>query len=353
MFSIKALDIQSRDIIDKKINLKTKPLGALGELEALAKQLVTIFSQGIEHEKVETFNPQIKQPTLSVFAGDHGIAAKGVSIAPSEVTAQMVANFASGGAAINVFSRQLGWQLEVIDCGILVAPDAALGVTSQRLGTVTKAFDEHEALTQAQVAQGFEFAKKLVHQQYHRGCNTFAFGEMGIGNTSAAAAIFSALSGLPAEETVGAGTGVSNEVVEKKIQLINAALNLHQEKLKDPLAILRCFGGFEICQMVGAMLAVAELQQVIVVDGFIATAAALLAIRIEPNCQSYMVFAHCSSEQAHRKMLNSINAKPLLNLGLRLGEGTGAALSLPLLQSALAFYNDMNSFDEANVTKVV
>ncbi|TMN92533.1 nicotinate-nucleotide--dimethylbenzimidazole phosphoribosyltransferase [Pseudoalteromonas phenolica] len=353
MFSVKALDTRSRELIEKKINLKTKPLGALGELETLAKQLVTIFSQGIEPEQLSAFRPQISKPTLTVFAGDHGIAAKGVSIAPSEVTGQMVANFASGGAAINVFSKQLGWQLEIVDCGILGEPDQTLGVTSQRLGSVTRSFDECEALTQAQEAQGFEFAKKLVHKQYQQGCNTFAFGEMGIGNTSAASAIFSALSGLSAEYTVGLGTGVSNEVVDKKVELINSALDLHRDKLNDPHAILRCLGGFEICQMVGAMLAVAELQQVIVVDGFIATAAALLAIRIEPNSQSYMVFAHCSSEQAHLQMLNSINAKPLLDLGLRLGEGTGAALSLPLLQSALAFYNDMNSFDDANVTKVV
>jgi nicotinate-nucleotide--dimethylbenzimidazole phosphoribosyltransferase len=265
----------------------------------------------------------------------------------------MVVNFAFGGAAINVLSRQLGWQLEIVDCGISVAPDKHQSVISQRLGNKTLSFDEHEALTQAQVAQGIEFGKRRVLEQHKKGCNTFAFGEMGIGNSSAAAAILSALTGLPAQKTAGKGTGISSETLAKKVKLINTALNLHQHKLNDPMAILRCLGGFEICQMVGAMLSVAELQKIIVVDGFIASAAALLAIKMEPNCQDYMVFAHCSSEHAHEMMLELINAKPLLNLGLRLGEGTGAALSLPLLQSALAFYNEMNSFNDAKVTQVI
>lgn len=353
MFSVKKLDKQASTFIEQKINLKTKPLGALGQLESLAKQLVLILSQGLTEEELVTFRPTIQNPQLTIFAGDHGIAAQGVSIAPSEVTGQMVANFAAGGAAINIFSQQTGWQLSVVDCGILVKPDDSLGVISHRLGESTHSFEQQEAMSQAQLAQGLEYGKKLITQQHEQGCNVFAFGEMGIGNTSSAAAIFSALAALPPSKTVGRGTGVEEDIVHKKQTLISQALLKHQDKLAEPLAVLRCLGGFEICQMVGAMLAVAGLQKVIVVDGFIATAAAMLAINIEPNCKDYMVFAHCSSEQGHQKMLEYLEVIPLLQLGLRLGEGTGAALSLPILQSALAFYNDMSSFADANVTQVV
>ncbi|MBD1580836.1 nicotinate-nucleotide--dimethylbenzimidazole phosphoribosyltransferase [Pseudoalteromonas sp. S16_S37] len=353
MMVIPPLNRQFEQQIQHKIDLKTKPLGALGQLEELAKQLVLILSQSLTEQQLETAEFKLIAPQLVVFAGDHGIAQQGISIAPSEVTGQMVANFATGGAAINVFCRQLGWQLSVVDCGILTPPASELKVISQRLGSTTRCFVKEEALSQTQLEQGLQYGKQLIAKLAQQGSNVFAFGEMGIGNTSAAAAILSALTGLPAKETVGSGTGVSEDIRSKKQRLIELALVHHQGRFHNAYDILRCFGGFEICQMVGAILEAAKLQRMIVIDGFIASAAAMLAINICDACKDYMIFAHCSGEQGHQKMLSELNVTPLLNLGLRLGEGTGAALCLPLMQSALAFYNEMASFEQAQVTHVV
>ncbi|CAM4029351.1 nicotinate-nucleotide--dimethylbenzimidazole phosphoribosyltransferase [Pseudoalteromonas byunsanensis] len=353
MSNVRNLDLQLAEQIQHRIDDKTKPLGALGDLEVLARQLVLIFSQRMDVEQFATTRFAINNPQLVVFAGDHGIAAHGVSIAPSEVTGQMVANFANGGSAINVLCRQFDWQLSVVDCGILHAPEPKLGVISQRLGRRTASFTTAAAMSDEQLEQGLAYGKQLVETKLAYNCNLLAFGEMGIGNTSSAAAIFSALSGLAPEHTVGRGTGVSDDVHTKKRRLIEQALLFHSAQLNTALDILRCLGGFEICQMVGAMLAAAQQQKAIVVDGFIATAAAMLTIEMEPASRDYMIFAHNSGEQGHAKMLTYLQVKPLLNLGLRLGEGTGAALCLPILQSALAIYNDMASFSQAQVTDVV
>ncbi len=348
-FNIGAVDHSFADKIAQVIDGKTKPLGALGQLEALATAIakVQLSAQTAEQPLA------ITKPSLFIFAGDHGVAAQGVSIAPSEVTGQMVANFASGGAAINVFCRQLGWQLQVVDAGILQQPDPQLHIIDQRLGDITQPLHLAPAMSLAQVEQGFSMAKKLVAVSKQSGSNLIAFGEMGIGNTTSASAIMSALMQLPATETVGKGTGVADDIVVKKQQVVTQALTLHKEKLNDPMQVLACLGGFEIVQITGAMLAAAEQNILIVVDGFICTAAAMLAYAINPKVRDYMIFAHCSGEQGHQKMLAWLAAKPLLDLGLRLGEGTGAALALPLIQAAVGFYNDMASFAQAEVTNVV
>ncbi|MBB1368782.1 nicotinate-nucleotide--dimethylbenzimidazole phosphoribosyltransferase [Pseudoalteromonas sp. SR44-5] len=353
MFNIPTVTNQFGHLIIDKINQKTKPLGALGQLEQCAIQLVTLFSQKVASEDAfKTFAPTIKKPTLLVFAGDHGVAAQGVSIAPSDVTSQMVANFVSGGAAINVFCQQLGWQLEVIDCGIL-HPVTAPSVHNCRLGSITKPLNTDMAMNTAQVQQGFNNAKQLVQQLSHSGCNTIAFGEMGIGNTTSAAAIMAAMLNLPAQQCVGKGTGVSDDIVTRKITVVEQALVLHQLHLADPISLLAALGGFETVHITGAMLAAAEQGMAVVVDGFICSAAAMAAININPAVKDYLIFAHCSNEQGHRLMLNALDVKPLLQLDLRLGEGTGAALSLPLLQAALGFYNQMASFADAGVKQVV
>jgi nicotinate-nucleotide--dimethylbenzimidazole phosphoribosyltransferase len=354
MFDIQAVSCKHSGSIQAKIDGKTKPLGALGDLELLAKQIAQIQLTDDKSNSLEL--PQqklsIKEPHLTVFAGDHGIASEGVSIAPSDVTSQMVANFAHGGAAINVFCRQFGWQLSVVDTGILHPPAASLPVINQRLGTITNPINQQAAMTQAQVEQGFDFAKQHIANVSHTGCNIVAFGEMGIGNTTIASAIMAALMKVSASDVVGRGTGVSDDVVKKKQQVIEQALVLHSESLVNAKDVLRCLGGFELVQITAAMLAAAENNMVIIVDGFICTAAAMLAIEMNANVKGYMVFAHCSGEQGHQKMLQWLNVKPLLNLGLRLGEGTGAALVLPILQAAVAFYNDMASFADAEVTDV-
>ena len=353
MFNIQAVNYEHSNKIQAIIDGKTKPLGALGDLELLAKQIANIqlTTAAFDPSKNMACKLKINVPHLTVFAGDHGVASEGVSIAPSEVTSQMVANFARGGAAINVFSQQLGWQLSIVDAGIL-QPISSTAVIEQRLGNITQAINQQEAMTQTQVDQGFVIAKKHIAALQKTGSNVVAFGEMGIGNTTIASAIMAAIMAIPASEAVGRGTGVSDEIVLKKQQVVEQALALHQDKLTNAEAILRCLGGFEVVQITAAMLAAAENKMLIVVDGFICTAAAMLAIKYNAKVKDYMVFAHCSGEQGHEKMLQWLQVKPLLNLGLRLGEGTGAALALPLIQAAVAFYNDMASFADAEVTDV-
>lgn len=348
-FTIKPVSKQFDDQIQAKIDGKTKPIGSLGQLETMAKNLARVQAM----VTIQMTSLVINNPSLIIFAGDHGVAAEGVSIAPSEVTGQMVENFATGGAAINVFCRQLGWQLSVVDTGILNEPDPQLKVINQRLGCITQPIHKAPAMPLAAVEQGFEMANALIKETKNNGSNLVAFGEMGIGNTTSASAIMAAIMHLSAEETVGKGTGVSDDVVLKKQNVVEQALKLHGDKLADPMQILACLGGFEIVQITGAMLAAAEEKMHILVDGFICTAAAMVAIQINPAVKDYMIFAHCSGEQGHKKMLQWLSVEPLLNLGLRLGEGTGGALALPLIQAAAAFYNDMASFEQASVTNVV
>jgi nicotinate-nucleotide--dimethylbenzimidazole phosphoribosyltransferase len=348
-FSIRKITNEFDEHIQATIDGKTKPIGALGQLEDTAKIIARVqLSKSNNVKQVLS----LKKPSLFIFAGDHGIAAEGVSIAPSEVTSQMVANFASGGAAINVFCKQVGWQLSVIDAGILSPAKNNLGIVDQRLGSITSPLNVAPAMTQEHVELGFEKATTLIKSTHENGCNIIAFGEMGIGNTTSASAIMSAVMNISSKESVGRGTGVSDEIVKRKQQVIEQALRLHQGKLGNAKDILACLGGFEIVQITAAMLAAAELNMLVVVDGFICTAAAMLAIELNENVKEYMIFAHCSGEQGHQKMLDYLKVKPLLSLGLRLGEGTGAALALPLIQASAAFYNDMASFAQAEVTDV-
>ncbi len=347
-FAIKKITTQFDAEIQATIDGKTKPIGALGQLEDTAKIIARVQLSATSNKSRLIIN----KPCLFIFAGDHGIAAQGVSIAPSDVTSQMVANFATGGAAINVFCKQVGWQLQVVDAGILSPTKSDSGVINQRLGSITEPLNVAPAMSASQVELGFEKASTLVKATAENGCNLIAFGEMGIGNTTSASAIMSAVMNIPASESVGRGTGVSDDIVKKKQHVIEQALMLHQGNLNNAQDILACLGGFEIVQITAAMLAAAEQKMLVVVDGFICTAAALLAIEINKNVKEYLIFAHCSGEQGHQKMLDFLQVQPLLNLGLRLGEGTGAALALPLIQASVAFYNDMASFAQASVTDV-
>ncbi|MCS6233988.1 nicotinate-nucleotide--dimethylbenzimidazole phosphoribosyltransferase [Shewanella baltica] len=353
-FQISPVSKAQDPLIQQKIDLKTKPPGALGQLESLALQIARVQAT----DSQQTDQPQntvlkIVHPTMLVFAGDHGIAAEGVSIAPSEVTRQMVQNFGHGGAAINVFCRQVGFTLEVIDCGILTPVEGVEGIIDQRLGAGTGAIHLEPAMALETVDKGFAMARDLIERHHQTGCNLVAFGEMGIGNTSAAAAIMAAIMQLDVIDCVGRGTGINSETLERKLMLIELALLLHQSALTGPKSVLACLGGFEIVQMTGAMLAAAERKMLVVVDGFIATAAALVAVQIAPNVRDYLIFAHQSDEQGHQRMLEFLQAKPLLSLGLRLGEGTGAALALPLIQASVNFYNQMASFSDAGIEAVV
>jgi nicotinate-nucleotide--dimethylbenzimidazole phosphoribosyltransferase len=348
-FDISVPNAAKTTLIQQKIDQKTKPLGALGILESVAKQIAMIQSQVSSLDPITRL--QLDLPVMVVFAGDHGIAAEGVSIAPSAVTQQMVNNFLTGGAAINCFCRTNGMDLAVVDAGILLPIDDER-LRQQSLGLGTHNFSQQAAMSIAQVKQGIEFGASVSYQYADSGSNIIAFGEMGIGNSSAAAAVMAAALKLPAEDCVGMGTGIDNETYDKKLQLIETALRLHRDDLVDPLSILACVGGFEIVQMVGAMLAAAERKMVILIDGFIASVASLIAIQMNANAQFYMIFSHCSAEKAHALLLEKIQARPLIDLNLRLGEGTGAALAFPLIQAAASFYNDMASFAEAGIDAV-
>ena len=340
MFTITPVSHEFDQEIQAQIDGKTKPLGALGELEPLALQIAQVLG---------TTSPKIVHPKLLVFAGDHGIAASGVSIAPSEVTTQMVQNFLNGGAAINVFCAQSGFDMEVIDCGIAMPIDGNPSLINQRLGAGTKAFHRESAMTLGAVNQGFAMAFDRVTLHHDNGTNLIAFGEMGIGNTSSAAAIMAAILKLDVADCVGRGTGIDSATLARKQMLIEQALDLHREELADPYSVLAAVGGYEIVQMTGAMLAAAEHQMLILVDGFIATAAALVATTIAPAARDYMIFAHQSDERGHQLMLTHLQAKPLLKLSMRLGEGSGAALALPLVRAAAAFYNEMASLQDLSI----
>ena len=351
MFSIPALNRECLADIHQRIDTKTKPPGSLGQLEALASQIAQIQWQG------DITVLELNQPTMLVFAADHGIAMNNISIAPQSVTQQMVLNFLGGGAAINCFCRSNDLELLVIDAG-MVAPlqtDNPM-LMERRIGPGTRDFSKQPAMSQKEYQQALISGAALAQQLTLSGCNLLAFGEMGIGNTSSASALLALIKGCEAVDVVGRGTGISDEQLALKQQLIAQALErvrASHPNLNDAAVLLQEVGGFEIVQMVGAMLAAAEHRSVLLIDGFIVSVAALVASRINPRVVDYMVFAHRSAEAAHLEVLQQLEAEPLLDLGLRLGEGTGAALALPLLRAACEFYNHMASFESANIHVVI
>ena len=324
-------------LLERAIVNKTKPPGSLGMLETLARQLGLIQ---------QTVDVTLRDPAILVLAGDHGIVAEGVSAYPQEVTWQMVENFLAGGAAINVFARQNGCQLQVIDAGVNHNFGPRDGLVDCKVGPGTANFAHGPAMSRADcetaLAHGVCLAASLPG-------NVVGFGEMGIGNTTAAAALMHKLSGAPVAECVGAGTGLSRDGVLHKQRVIEAAVALHAS-VTDPLDVLATFGGYEIAMMAGAMLGAAERRMVLLIDGFIVTSALLVAAAVRPDILDYCVFSHCSDEQGHRRMLAHFDARPLLNLGLRLGEGTGCALALPLLAASASFLREMATFESAQVS---
>ncbi|MBF4989826.1 nicotinate-nucleotide--dimethylbenzimidazole phosphoribosyltransferase [Methylophilus sp. QUAN] len=324
-----------------QINQKTKPLGALGRLETLALQLGLVQ---------QTERPVLQQPTMLVFAGDHGIVEEGVSPYPQAVTAQMVLNFLNGGAAINVFARQHGFDLHVVDSGVNAVFQPHPLLIDAKIGMGTENFRHHPAMTADQCTQAITRGAQIARNAIAQGCNVMALGEMGIGNTSSASCLMSVLCDLPMHQCVGRGTGLSDKGLQHKLSVLTSALQMHHVAADEPLQALAAFGGFEIAMMVGALLAAAEARTTLLIDGFIATSALLVAAKLYPQVIDYCVFAHCSDESGHSMMLSHLKAQPLLHLSLRLGEGTGAVLAYPLLQSAVAFLNEMASFESAGVS---
>jgi nicotinate-nucleotide--dimethylbenzimidazole phosphoribosyltransferase len=340
-WTIPALAAECEPVLRARIDAKTKPLGALGRLEELALRLGLMQA---------TTAPELRGGTVLVFAGDHGLAAEGVSPFPSAVTVQMVHNFLAGGAAINVFARQHGLALKVVDAGVasVLPAHATLVPANVRAGTRNAL---HEAaLTADEVEQCLRRGSEIVHALADAGTNAVLFGEMGIGNTSAASLLMSVLLDLPVGECTGLGAGHDAPGLARKVATLEAvrARHLGVSGAREALA---AFGGCEIAMMTGAMLAAAERRMVIVNDGFIVSAALLCAARIEPRVLDYTVCAHGSAEQAHGRLLAALGARPLLDLGLRLGEGTGAALAWPLLVAACGFLREMATFESAGVSE--
>ena len=327
--------------LQNKIDGKTKPIGALGQLEALAQQIGLIQ---------QTELPKLTEPQMLVFAGDHGAAKAGVSAYPQDVTWQMVENFLAGGAAINVFTRTYGLPLAVVDCGVAHEFGERVGLINCKLGAGTENYLAASAMTIEQCAQAFANAAVLVAHYAERGCNIIGLGEMGIGNTASASLITHCLTGQPLDVCVGRGTGLDDAGLNRKQQLLNQALE-RTGKVSDPMKVLQEFGGFEIATMVGVILAAAERRMVVLIDGFVVGAAALVACQLYHAARDYCVYCHRSAEAGHRLQLTAMHAQPLLDLGLRLGEGTGVALAWPLVQAAVAFLNDMASFASAGVSE--
>jgi nicotinate-nucleotide--dimethylbenzimidazole phosphoribosyltransferase len=323
--------------LQHELDNKTKPLGALGALENLALRLGLIQ---------QTTRPSLVQPQLLVFAGDHGLAARGVSAYPPDVTWQMVENFLAGGAAVSVLARQHGIALTVVDAGVRHEFAPRPGLIDRKIAHGTADALDGAAMSEAQCLQALHAGVEVVAGLPG---NAVLLGEMGIGNTSSAALLLVRLCDEPLERCVGRGTGLDDAGLDRKLSVLSQVLRRHEAAVQ-PLPALAAFGGFEMAMMAGAALQAAAERRLVVVDGFIAGAAVLVACRLVPAVLDYCVFAHRSDEAGHAVMLKHLGAKPLLDLGLRLGEGSGAALAWPLIASAAHILNEMASFESAGVS---
>lgn len=330
------LDFETR--LAAAIDGKTKPLGSLGRLETLAADLARLQ---------DSIAPRLTSCRLTIFAADHGIADEGVSAFPSAVTRQMALNFLGGGAAATVFAAGLGVTVAVVDAGVAGNPIAHPALIRRRIGPGTASFLARPAMAACQARAAVEAGRELGAGPAEQAA---AFGEMGIGNTASAAMLAHKLTGLPLEALVGRGTGLDDEGLARKRAVLARAAARTPDRL-EPWEALREYGGFEIAMMAGAMLAAAAARRPVLVDGFIATAAALVACGLEPDARGALVFAHCSAEAGHRPLLRHMQAQPLLDLGMRLGEGVGALMAWPILRAASNMLCDMASFESAGVSR--
>lgn len=324
-----------------KIDNLTKPKGSLGRLEELAVQLGMIQ---------QTLNPVLRVPQNIVFAADHGIVVEGVSFSAPEVTAQQIYNFLKGGAGINMFARQHGFILKVVDCGVNADFGELPGLIDRKIRKSTSNYLHEAAMTREEMEKAIEIGAEMVTLARQEGTNVISFGELGMANTSASSVWMSYFTGIPLRECVGAGSGLSSKGIEHKYNVLRQAMENYtgDGSVED---IIRWFGGFEMVAAVGGMLRAAELGMVIIIDGFIMTNCVLAASKLYPEVLEYCIFGHQGDEAGHKLVLDALHARPLLNLGLRLGEGTGAICAYPIIESAIHMINEMSSFKEAAVTK--
>ena len=342
-FYISRPDTAIRPALQAKIDNLTKPKGSLGRLEELALQVGLIQ---------QTLSPELRHPQNIVFAADHGIVAEGVSIAPKEVTWQQVCHFThpQGTGGVNFLCRQHGFTLKVVDAGVDYDLPRDRDIIDLKVARGTNNFLHGPAMTEAQMEQCLAGGAQVVRQCFEEGSNVLSFGEMGIGNTSPSSIWMSYFTGIPLAECVGAGSGLDSAGIRHKYEVLRQAMDNYAGD-GSPRDLIRWFGGFEMVMAIGAMLQAAELGMVILVDGFIMTSCMLAASRLYPEVLDYAVFGHCGDESGHRKLLDALGAEPLLSLGLRLGEGTGAICAWPIVDSAVRMINQMDTFSGADITK--
>ena len=338
-FKIEAPNEALRPAIQAKIDNLNKPKGSLGRLEDLAMQVCLIQ---------QTLEPSLAHPCHLLLGGDHGIEREGVSVSPREVTWQQMINFTRGGGGVNMFCRQHGFKLRIVDVGVDYDFKDIEGIIDRKIARGTKDFLYEPAMSKGEFDQAIQVGSDLVDDCVAEGCRVLSIGEMGIGNTSPSSIWMHLFGNIPLDECIGAGAGLDTPGIRHKREVLAKAVANYSQFLSSPLIY---FGGFEMIAAIGAMLRAAECHLIILIDGFIMTACALAAIRLYPASQDYMVFTHCGDESGHKRMLDIVGAKPLLHLGLRLGEGTGALCAYPIVDSAVRMMNEMNNFNNAKITK--
>lgn len=343
-FDIHPTDKSLQASIQEKIDNLNKPKGSLGQLEELALQICLIQ---------QTLTPKLTHPCHLLLGGDHGIEREGVSVSPREVTWQQMVNFTRGGGGVNMFCRQHGFKLRIVDVGVDHDLSDTAGIIDRKIARGTRNFLHEPAMSQEEYEQALATGATLVDDCQKEGCNVVCIGEMGIGNTSPSSIWMHLFCHIPLEECIGAGAGLDTPGIRHKYEVLSKAVANYQANTHhlSPDTPISYFGGFEMVAAIGAMLRAAELKMVVMVDGFIMTACALAATLLYPASRDYMVFGHCGDESGHRRMLDFLKAKPLLSLGLRLGEGTGALCAYPIMESAVRMINEMNNFKDAEITK--
>ena len=341
-FDIHPVNRSLEQAIQAKIDNLNKPKGSLGRLEELAMQVCLVQ---------QTLEPSLAHPCHLLLGGDHGIEREGVSVSPREVTWQQMINFTRGGGGVNMFCRQHGFKLRIVDVGVDYDLSDIPGILNRKIARGTKDFLYEPAMSEEEYDQAIAVGVDLVDACCAEGCRVLSIGEMGIANTSPSSIWMHLFGNIPLDECIGAGAGLNNDGIRHKYEVLKKAVDRFNGLNGQPIKPIMFFGGFEMVAAIGAMLRAAEQHLIILVDGFIMTACAIAAIRLYPASQDYMIFTHCGDESGHQRMLDIVAAKPLLHLGLRLGEGTGALCAFPIVDSAVRMMNEMNNFDNAKITK--
>ena len=344
-YDIRRPDDGLRTAIQAKIDNLNKPKGSLGRLESLAAQICLIQ---------QTLEPRLEHPYHLLFGADHGIERQGVSVSPREITWQQMLNFAAGGGGVNMFCRQHGFKLFLVDVGVDYDLSSCNAIINRKIAPGTQDFLYGPAMSHDEYERALAVGAEMVDACRAEGCNVVCIGEMGIGNTSPSSVWMSLLGGVPLDECVGAGAGLNDAGIRHKLDVLTRAVDKFKATAQGDGGaeeVVRYFGGFEMTAAIGAMLRAAELHIIILVDGFIMTACALAATRLCPEALSYMIFGHAGDESGHRRLLDLLGAEPLLSLGLRLGEGTGALCAYPIVESSVRMINEMNNFDNAHITR--